>query len=118
MKITSINGKESDEHNLAFNIGNRLPPVVFEHFKLLAAVDPMLRNFTPSMSETSPSLIMHSANPFVSVATDDFVQAVERILDAAEKLVEGEVTARRQKENAQYKQNRAAIEMVAKKLGL
>jgi hypothetical protein len=117
MKIISINRVDSDDHNLALNTEPMLQPAIFEHFRILAANDPALRNFTPSLSVRA-SLVLHSAASIDSAISAGFVQIVERVLTSAEVLFVKDIGAKRKEADLQYKHKIAVIEVAAKKLGI
>jgi hypothetical protein len=117
MKIISINRVDSDDHNLALNTEPMLQPAIFEHFKILAATDPALRDFTTSLSVRA-SLVLHSAASIDSAIPAGFVQAVERVLTSAEVLFVKDIAAKRKEADLQYKHRIKVIEVAAKTLGL
>jgi hypothetical protein len=117
MTIISINKVDSDEHNLALNTEPVLQPAIFEHFRILAAGDPALRNFTPSLSVRA-SLVLHSAASINSAISAGFVQIVERVLTSAEVLFVKDIAAKRKEDDFQFKHKIAVVELAAKTLGL
>lgn len=92
-------------------------PMVFDHFIVLARLEPALKDFTWVTSEKS-SLVLRSTGMINSIVSDGFIQILERVLNSAEVLVQKELDARRQEEKRKHYQIAALIESAATKLGI
>jgi hypothetical protein len=117
MKITSLISSESNEHALAFGTDPKMWPMVFDHFIVLARLDPTLKDFVWAVSDKS-SLVLRSTGLISSVISGGFIKTLEGVLNAAEALVQKDLDARRQEEKRKQYQITELIESAATKLGI
>jgi len=90
---------------------------VFNHFKVLAANDPELKNCLPELSEAS-ALKLFFGGSVGWTFPSDLLQNVERVLTVAESLVQNEANAKKDQADREYQEKKAALEAVAKKWGI
>jgi len=117
MKITSLISSESNEHTLAFGTDPKMWPMVFDHFIVLARLDPTLKDFVWAVSDKS-NLVLRSTGMINSVISEGFIKTLEGVLNAAEILVQKELDDRRQEEKRKQYQITELIESAATKLGI
>jgi hypothetical protein len=117
MKITSINGKESNELNLELNTDPKLKQAVFDHFQLHAARNPRLKGIAFSRPENS-DLMLHTGAPIDSVNSQGLASLIEDLLTESESLVARECVSTKPAGSRQDGHKNAIIEAAAKKLGV
>ncbi len=117
MKITSINGKESDEYNLELNTEPRLEQAVFDHFQAQAARHPRLKSMAFSKLENS-GLMLHTGALIDSVHSEGLASLIEDLLTNAESLVARESASTKKEANLMSDGKNAIIEAASKKLGI
>ena len=76
MKITSLISSESNEHTLAFGTDPKMWPMVFDHFIVLARLDPTLKDFVWAVSDKS-NLVLRSTGLINSVISEGFITTVQ-----------------------------------------
>ena len=118
MKIASINEKESGEFWIALNTEPPLTEKVFDQYKMLHAIDPILSRFKPDHRSDTSFLILSSTNPIDSAFPPKFIEAVERALISAEALVAQEAARRGEQEKLQRNQRKEKIQSAAQNLGI
>ncbi|MGA2248276.1 MAG: hypothetical protein ABSH48_25105 [Verrucomicrobiota bacterium] len=117
MKITSINGKESNEFNLELNTEPKLEQAVFDHFRLQAARNPKLKDIAFSRPENS-DLILHTGAPIDSVDSQGLASLIEDLLTESELLVARECVSTERAAGLQDNPKNMIIEAAGKKLGI
>jgi len=117
MKITSINGKESDEFNLELNTEPKLKQAVFDYFRVHAARNPKLKSIAFSRAENS-DLLLHTGAPIDSVDSKGLACLIEDLLSESESFVARECASTKPAASRQHDHKSAIIEAAAKKLGV
>lgn len=117
MKITSINGKESNEFNLELNTEPKLEQAVFDHFRLHAAGNPRLTGIAFSRPENA-DLILHTGGPIDSVKTRGLASLIEDLLTESESLVARECVSTQRAASLQDNKRNLIIEAAGKNLGI
>lgn len=117
MKITSINGKESNESNLELNTEPKLEQMVFDHFQLQAARNPKLKGIVFSRSEYS-DLVLHTDAPIDSVKSRGLANLIEDLLTESESLVAREGVSTTRAASLQSNPKDMIVEAAGKKLGI
>jgi hypothetical protein len=117
MKITSINGKESNEFNLELNLKPKLEQAVFDHFQLHAARNPRLKGIAFSRPENS-DLLMHTGAPIDSVKSQGLASLIEDLLTESESFVASEGVSTKRAASLRDNPKNRIIQAAGKKLGI